>query len=78
MICTEKISKSSQFQELQNMENIAELADTSLVNDKTNKIEQMCVEADAASKRNDTNELFNTVKKLNRDSSKASPSYVNK
>ena len=58
--------------------NIAELADTSLVNDKTNKIEQMCVEADAASKRNDTKELFNTVKKLNRDSSKASPLYVNK
>ena len=32
--------------------NIAELADTSIVNDKINKIEQMCVEVDAASKRN--------------------------
>ena len=53
--------------------NIAELADTSLVNDKINKIEQMCVEADAASKRNDTKELFNIVKKLNADSSKTSP-----
>ena len=47
------------------------------MNDKINKIEQMCVEADAASKRNDTKELFNIVKKLNGDSSKTSPSSVN-
>ena len=60
------------------MRNIAELADTSLVNDKINKIEQMCVEVDAARKRNDTKELFNIVTKLNRDSSKTSPSSVNK
>ena len=38
----------------------------------------MCAEADAASKRNDTKELFNIVKKLNGDSSKTSPSSVNK
>ena len=38
----------------------------------------MCVEADAASKRTDTEELFNRVKKLNWDSSKTSPSSVNK
>ena len=58
--------------------NIAELADASLVNDKINKIEQMCVEADAASKRNDTKELFNIVKKLNGHSPTTSPSSVNK
>ena len=46
--------------------NIAELADTSLVNDKINKVEQMRIEADAASKRNDTKELFNIVTKLNK------------
>ena len=45
--------------------NIAELADASLANETISKIEQMCVEADAASKRNDTKELFNVVKKLN-------------
>ena len=32
----------------------------------------MCVEADAASKRNDPKELFNIFTKLNRDSSKTS------
>ena len=37
----------------------------------------MCVEADAASKRNDPKELFNIFTKLNRDSSKTSSS-VNK
>ena len=47
--------------------NTAEIVDASLVNDKINKIEQMCVEADTASKRNDTKELFNIVKKLNGD-----------
>ena len=57
---------------------ITELAGTSLVNDKINKIEQMWVEADAASKRTDTEELFNRVKKLNWDSSKTWPSSVNK
>ena len=46
--------------------NTAQLADTWLVNDKINKIKQMSVEDDAASKRNDTIELFNIVKKLNR------------
>ena len=54
--------------------NIAEQADTSLVNDEINKIEQKCVEAGAASKRNDTKELFNIVKKLNGGSSKTSSS----
>ena len=77
-IYTKKISKSSQFRELNTWRNIAELADTSLVNDKINKIEQMCVEEDAASTRNDTKELFNIVKKLNGDWSKKSPSSVNK
>ena len=37
------------------------------MNDKISKIEQMCAEADAASKRNDTKELFNIVNKLNGD-----------
>ena len=41
--------------------NIAELADIALVNDEINKIEQMSVEADAVSNRNET-ELFNIVK----------------
>ena len=45
--------------------NTAELADASLLNDKINKVEQMCTEDDAASKRNDTKELFIIVKKLN-------------
>ena len=36
--------------------NIAGLADASLAKDKIKKIEQMCVAADAASKRNDTKE----------------------
>ena len=54
------------------------LADISLVNDKINKIEQMCVEADAASNGNDTKELFNITKKLNGESSKILPSSVNK
>ena len=58
--------------------NIAELVDASLVNDKINKIEQMCVEADAASKRNDTKELFNLVKKLNGHSPTTSPLSVHK
>ena len=58
--------------------NIAELADISLVNDKINKIEEMRVEADAASNRNDCKELFNIVKKLNGESSNTSPSSVNK
>ena len=39
-----------------------EQVDVSLANDKINKIEQMCVEADAASKRNDTRGMFNIVK----------------
>ena len=47
------------------------------MNDKINKIEQMC-EAGPASKRNDTKELFNIITKLNRDSSKTSLSSVNK
>ena len=38
----------------------------------------MCIEADAASKRNDTKELFNIVKKLNGHSPTTSPSSVNK
>ena len=38
----------------------------------------MCVEADAASKRNDTRKLFNIVKKLNGENTKTSPSAVNK
>ena len=46
------------------MEIIAVLSDISLVNDKINKIEQICVEANAASDRNDTKELLNIVKKL--------------
>ena len=58
--------------------NIAELANASLANDKINKIEQMCVKADAASKRNDTKELINIVKKLNRHIPTTSPSSVNK
>ena len=58
--------------------NIAELADASLPNDNINKIEQMCVEADVASKRNDTTELFNIVKKLNGHSPTTSPSSVKK
>ena len=37
------------------------------MNDKINNIEQMCVKADAASKRKNTKELFNIVKKLNGD-----------
>ena len=41
---------------------VAEPADISLVNDKINKIEYMCVEADAASNRNHTKELFNKAK----------------
>ena len=45
---------------------------------KDKKIEQMCAEANAASKRNDTKERFNIVKKLKRDSSETSPSPVNK
>ena len=53
--------------------NIDELADISLVNDKINKTEQMCIEANVASNRNDTKELFNIVKKLNRESSKTLP-----
>ena len=48
------------------------------MNDKINKIKQMCVEEDAASKRKDTEELFNIVTILNRNSSKTSPSSVNK
>ena len=48
--------------------NIAGLADASLANDKIKKIEQMCVAADAASKRNDTKEHSPTT----------SPSSVNK
>ena len=47
--------------------NTAELADTPLVNDKINKVEQIYAEEDAANKRNDTNELFIIVKKLNGD-----------
>ena len=43
-----------------------------------NKIEQMCVEADAASNGNDTKELFNITKKLNGESSKILLSSVNK
>ena len=58
--------------------NIAELADASPENDKINKAEQMCVEADAASKRNDTKELLNIVKKLNGHSPTTLPSSVNK
>ena len=58
--------------------NIAELADISLVNDKISKTEQMCVETDAASNRNDAKELFSIVKQLNGDSPKTSPSSVNK
>ena len=38
----------------------------------------MRVEADEASNRNDTRELFNKVKKLNRKSSKTFPSSVNR
>ena len=38
----------------------------------------MCVEADAASKRNDTKELFNIIKKLNGHSPTTSPSSINK
>ena len=48
------------------------------MNDKINKIQQMCVEAEAASNRNDTKEFFNIVKKMNRESSKNLPSSVNK
>ena len=58
--------------------NVAELANKSLVNDKINKTEQMREEADTAGNRNDTKELFNIVKKLNEESSKTSPSSVNK
>ena len=58
--------------------NIAELADISLVNDKINKTEQMCVETDAASNRNDAKELFSIVKQLNGESPKPSPFSVNK
>ena len=38
----------------------------------------MCVEANAASKRNDTKELFKKVKKLNGHGLTTSPSSVNK
>ena len=55
--------------------NTAELADTSLVNDKINKVEQIYAEDDAANKRNDTNKLFIIVKKLNGDQ-KTSPSLA--
>ena len=58
--------------------NIAELADISLVNDKINKTEQMCVETDAASNGNDAKELFIIVKQLNGESLNRWPSSVNK
>ena len=45
--------------------------------DKINKTEQMCVKADAASKRNDTKELFNIVKKLDRETPASSVSKRN-
>ena len=51
----------------------AEQADVSLANDKINNIEQMCVDADAGSKRNDTRGLFNIVQKLTGNSSSTSP-----
>ena len=60
------------------MEIIAVLSDISLANDSINKIEQICVEANGASDRNDTKELLNMVKKLSRESFKTLPSLVNK
>ena len=60
------------------MEIIAVLSDISLANDNINKIEQICVEANGASDRNDTKELLNMVKKLSRESFKTLPSLVNK
>ena len=60
------------------MEIIAVLSDISLANDKINKIEQICEEANGASDRNDTKELLNIVKKLSRESFKTLPSLVNK
>ena len=47
------------------------------MNDKIKKVEQMCAEDDAPSNRNDTNELFIIVNKLNGDS-KTSPSSASK
>lgn len=43
-----------------------------------NKIEQMCVEAGAASNRNNTKKPFNIVKKLNGENSETSLSSLNK
>ena len=56
----------------------AEQADESLANDKIKKIEQMCTEAEAASRRNDSKELFSIVRKLNGTNPTTSPLSVNK
>ena len=60
------LSAQKRYQNYSNCENyntwtdIVDLVDTSLVNDKKiNKIKQMGVVADAASKTNDTKRLFN-------------------
>ena len=60
-------TQSSKLENYNTWRNATELGDASLVNDKINNIEQMCVKADAASKRKNTKELFNIVKKLNGD-----------